>query len=167
MHKKTLISNVIQYLESELAHLCEAANNAHLAATDDQSVAETQYDTLAIEAGYLAAGQSRRVDEIKEAIAILKKLPITKFPNQNKTIVGSIVQLKSDIEAKHWYFILPVAGGFKSSFIDTDMNQQEINFTVVTPHSPMGKALINREHEDDIEIVIGTHVIHDLISVIR
>ena len=68
MDKEKIIQDILNYLRQELSIIQEAANNAHLAATDDQSVAETQYDTLAIEASYLAEGQSRRVDELKLSI---------------------------------------------------------------------------------------------------
>jgi len=66
--KAEVISKILTYLQNELASLSTAAKNAHLAAIDDQSVAETQYDTLAIEASYLAEGQSRRVEALKKSI---------------------------------------------------------------------------------------------------
>ncbi len=60
------------HLKSKIAEAEEAAMNAHHAAIDDQSVAETQYDTLAIEAGYLAEGQSRRIQMLKEELIWLQ-----------------------------------------------------------------------------------------------
>ena len=45
MNKEKLITNIISHLENALSIAKHAANEAHLAATDDQSVAETQYDT--------------------------------------------------------------------------------------------------------------------------
>ena len=68
MNKNKILDAVLSYLYLELSHCEQAANNAHLAATDDQSVAETQYDTLAIESAYLAEGQSRRLIEFKVSI---------------------------------------------------------------------------------------------------
>jgi uncharacterized membrane protein len=68
LNKQQLITIIVSSLSQQLQKAIAAANEAHAAAVDDQSVAETQYDTLAIEAGYLAEGQSRRVTEFQQAI---------------------------------------------------------------------------------------------------
>lgn len=140
-----------------------AANNAHLAATDDQSVAETQYDTLAIESAYLAEGQSRRLIEFKLAIKALELL-LSQLKEEKEEItkivkLGSIVQLHDDSRGENWFFITPVAAGFKFSIA-------EKNFTVITPKSPMAIALINKQVNDEIEVSIGNNkIIDDIIAI--
>ncbi len=47
-NKKQLVDVIVTALKQELQQAIDAANEAHAAAVDDQSVAETQYDTLAI-----------------------------------------------------------------------------------------------------------------------
>ena len=89
-----IIEQVTAQLQQELSLALMAANNAHKAATDDQSVAETQYDTLAIEQSYLAEGQSRRVDEIKYAIQRLHSFPLEALETKLKVAVGAVVQLE-------------------------------------------------------------------------
>ncbi|GAA5138069.1 hypothetical protein GCM10025767_19860 [Thalassotalea piscium] len=59
-----MLEDLITYLKNELSALVNAANSARAASIDEQSVAETQYDTLAIEAGYLAEGQAKRAQLI-------------------------------------------------------------------------------------------------------
>lgn len=101
MDKLQLISKIIKHLEKELKNAILAANNARDAAVNDESVAETQYDTIAIEAGYLAQGQSKRVDEFETAIKafhILKtqKHVIDEFETDTPINVGHLVQLEKD-----------------------------------------------------------------------
>jgi transcription elongation GreA/GreB family factor len=150
MNKKQIISDILTHLELELSATINAANNAHLAATDDQSVAETQYDTLAIEASYLAEGQSRRVDEIQQAKQSLEQLVIRDFKNDTAISLGTLVQLAQDTTEQHWFFIAPAAGGFRG-ILDSQ------NYTVITPSSPMAKALIGKFVGDEIELMIGVN----------
>ncbi|NQZ80920.1 MAG: GreA/GreB family elongation factor [Colwellia sp.] len=159
MNKEKLITDILAYLNHELSATLAAAQNAHLAATDDQSVAETQYDTLAIEAGYLAEGQARRVQEIQQAVTKFKSLDSDKNDIDEPVKLGSLVQLENDKKDQHWFFIAPAAGGYKCKFDGQ-------KYTVITPQSPMGKALIGKYQDDDIELIIGTNKICDFIAAV-
>ena len=163
MNKAFLISNIMQHLEQELVHCKLAANTAHLAATDDQSVAETQYDTLAIESAYLAEGQSRRIIEFESAINHLKQLAAqvkNKDNGANKVIkLGSLVQLYKDSALDKWFFLAPAAAGYKCTIAAN-------NFTVITPRSPVGYALLNKTIGDQVEVIIGNNkLVDDIIAV--
>lgn len=159
MNKKKLINNIITHLQQELTTILTAANNAHLAAIDDQSVAETQYDTLAIEASYLAEGQSRRVVEIKAAINAFTNVVLTDFSDNTPITTGALVQLAQDKNEQQWFFIGPAAGGYRGKV-------DEINFTVITTQSPMGMALIDKALGDEIEISLGGKNLSDVISAV-
>ncbi|WP_077343403.1 hypothetical protein [Pseudocolwellia agarivorans] len=148
MNKKNIIQHVLQHLSTELKTTELAANNAHLAAIDDQSIAETQYDTVAIEAGYLAEGQSKRVDEIKNSIALFEQFHARELKSSPTIVIGSLVQLEKGITNNNWLFIAPAAGGFRCVL-------EENNITVITPHSPMGQALINKEVDDEVSLLIN------------
>jgi transcription elongation GreA/GreB family factor len=150
MNKKKIIRDILVYLEQELSAIINAANNAHLAATDDQSVAETQYDTLAIEASYLAEGQSRRVTDIQQAKHEVEQLVIRKFHENSPITLGALVKIMNEDNVKQWYFIAPAAGGFCGM-----LNEQ--SYTVVTPSSPMAKALIGKFINDEVELMIGVN----------
>jgi transcription elongation GreA/GreB family factor len=156
INKKQLMDVIITALSQELQQAISAANEAHAAAVDDQSVAETQYDTLAIEASYLAEGQSKRVTESQHAIDAYQALEIAKFNETNIVTMGTLVQLAADSTTNHWFFIGPAAGGFRCT-------QAEYNITVITPQSPMGAALIGKKQDDDIEIMLGKNKLEDYI----
>ena len=111
--KQSLVEIIITQLTYELTQAKNAANDAHAAAVDDESVAETQYDTLAIEAAYLAEGQSKRVAEFQQAIAVYEDLSLSDFNDENQIGLTALVQLAADVDDNHCFFIAPAAGGFR------------------------------------------------------
>ena len=157
LDKAELIAKIINQLECELTDCLVAADNAHLAATDDQSVAETQYDTLAIEAGYLAEGQAKRALEIKQAIANYRQLTIREYLPEQAIGLGALVQLAGDQASGQWFFIGPAAGGYKIALADGDEHN---SITIVTPQSPMAKALIGLYCDD--EVLLANRIIDEI-----
>ena len=159
MNKNKIIREILAHLEHELTAIKNAANNAHLAATDDQSVAETQYDTLAIEASYLAEGQSRRVDDIQKAKQDIEQLVVRNFQEKMPISVSALVQLVNKNDGKQWFFIAPAAGGFRGM-----LNGK--TYTVITPSSPMAKVLTGKFIDDEVELMIGLNKRHSEIIAI-
>jgi transcription elongation GreA/GreB family factor len=160
INKKKLVDVIVTALTQELQQAIDAANDAHAAAVDDQSVAETQYDTLAIEAGYLAEGQSKRVSEFQQAIDAYQALTLIEFDEASFVALGALVQLGAESKTNQWFFIGPAAGGFRCQ-------QDQQNITVITPQSPMGAALISKQQDDDINIMLGTNKLDDYIAKLR
>ncbi|WDD98676.1 hypothetical protein SG35_026100 [Thalassomonas actiniarum] len=159
MHKQSLIEKIIRHLQTELENAVQAAEKAHLAATDDQSVAETQYDTLAIEAAYLAEGQSRRIVEFQNALAAYQQLELTPYSEKTGIGLGHLIQLDGDMDKAHWFFLGPAAAGYR-----TQIEEQSI--TVITPHSPMGQALSGKFIDDDICVALGKGELNDFIAAV-
>ena len=157
--KYLLVDAIINELKQKLNQAISAANEAHAAAVDDQSVAETQYDTLAIEASYLAEGQSRRVQELQIAIKDYQQLTLLDFDEHKAIALTALIQLKADTQAQHWFFIGPAAGGFRCQ-----IKAQHI--TVITPQSPMGLALLGKYQDDDIDIKLGAGQLNDYIAIV-
>ncbi len=157
INKQALVSLILDDLKQELNQAISAANEAHAAAVDDQSVAETQYDTLAIEASYLAEGQSRRVQDLQTAINDYQGLKLLDFDKDKPITQSALVQLYADSKDKHWFFIGPAAGGFRCQ-----LAKQHI--TVITEKSPMGLALMGTFIDDDIEVILGHNKLTDYIS---
>jgi transcription elongation GreA/GreB family factor len=155
--KKALIALIVKNLQQELSQAINAANEAHAAAVDDQSVAETQYDTLAIEASYLAEGQSRRVQELQEALLNYQELTLVEFDDNKPIALSALVQLYADSKKQHWFFIGPAAGGFRCQ-----LNEQHI--TVITPKSPIGLVLMREFEGDNIDVMLGNGKLTDYIA---
>ncbi|MBA6328193.1 hypothetical protein H4J46_09620 [Colwellia sp. MB02u-6] len=164
MDKNSIIDQITAQLQQELDLALVAANNAHKAATDDQSVAETQYDTLAIEQSYLAEGQSRRVDEIRYAIKRLQSIPLAALQKKPQINIGSVVQLEKDIDKQQWFFLAPAAGGYRCKLA---LQSNTINIVVITPQSPIGAAMIGKVLDDEINIQIAGKNIADFITMVN
>lgn len=159
-NKKSLVSLIVNELEKELNQAISAANEAHAAAVDDQSVAETQYDTLAIEASYLAEGQSRRVQELQTAITDYQTLKLFDFDDNKVICQSALVQLFADSQKQHWFFIGPAAGGFRCQLNGNDI-------TVITPKSPIGSALMGKLPDDDVEVILGNGRLSEYIACVQ
>ncbi|WNC68248.1 hypothetical protein RI845_17185 [Thalassotalea nanhaiensis] len=132
-------------LEQELKNAINSAEMARLAATDDQSVAETQYDTLGLEASYLAHGQSERAEQIKIQIEQYQNLHIKDFDEHDEVSIGCVVELLSSNAMKQYYFIGPCGGGLK-------IVANDISIIVITPQTPLAKELIGKFQYDIISL---------------
>ncbi|MBB6544324.1 GreA/GreB family elongation factor [Thalassotalea piscium] len=60
--------------------------------------------------------------------------------------LGALVQL--DHEVNKWFFITPVGAGFRKT-----IKQETITF--ITPQSPLGKSLINKQVGDEVHLLIA------------
>ena len=143
IEKQRLINLIIEKLKQELANAVNSANQAHLAATDDQSVAETQYDTLGIEASYLAHGQSERAAMIQQQITSYESLVCKSFKEEDEIALTAIVGL--DNNKQKLYFIGPHAGGLQLKIDNKIVN-------VITPTSPLAEQLIGLSIYDEIRL---------------
>lgn len=144
----TLVSAIIKQLESELATAITASQEAHSSATHTENVADNKYDTLALEAAYLAHGQSVRIAELEESIRAYKHFKRLHFDAQSSIQIGALVDLENENGDITQLFIGPCAGGLCLG--------EKPNITrVITPATPLGKALLHKSIDDDIELKIN------------
>ncbi|CAM4177647.1 GreA/GreB family elongation factor [Vibrio neonatus] len=135
--KEPLRQDLLQVLHAQRLNALKAADSAHGDATHEQSVAETQYDTVAIEAAYLAHGQSQRVADCDAMISCLNSLVLRDFDDLDEISLGAIVTLDNGMTC----WLLPVCGGFK---VDND------KLVVITPQSPLGQMINGAEVGDTL-----------------
>lgn len=64
--KSEILKGFLEEVSREIAALTASARSAHQAATHEESKAADRHDTFAVEASYLAAGQSARVMELEK-----------------------------------------------------------------------------------------------------
>ena len=74
MNKSKLLKCIIARLSHNLDVLFTAAKTAHEAATHEENIPDNKYDTLALEASYVAQGQANRAQELRKSIEIYKHL---------------------------------------------------------------------------------------------
>lgn len=142
--KKALIESLTTHLTEELSVLRAAANAAREGATHEDARAEHQYDTRGLELSYLAGAQAARVHALEAAIETLKTLPVEELPAEAPIRVGAAVEVEGD-EGRRTYFLCPVGGGAKLQLGSSPV-------LVITPSSPVAKAVLRRRTGDVVEI---------------
>ncbi|MEI8645312.1 transcription elongation factor GreAB [Pseudoalteromonas sp. Hal040] len=146
MNKTHVIEHFRFALEAQLQNAKAAAKAAHDAATHEESVAETQYDTLGLEAAYLAQGQAERVNGCYRDIQAFNT--VFKESEFNKVREGALVCLIDEKDNAKWFFMGPSAGG-----LVVTVKEQPIY--VVTREAPLGKQLIGKQIDDEVTLTIA------------
>ncbi|MGS0535674.1 transcription elongation factor GreAB [Pseudoalteromonas sp. SaAl2] len=146
MIKAHVIEHLRFALEAQLATAKAAAKTAHDAATHEENIAENKYDTLGLEAAYLAQGQAERVNDCHLSMIEFEK--VFKESASTKVSIGSLVCVSDEDENTKWYFIGPLSGG-----LSVTIKEQLIY--VLTPHSPLGSLLMNKQKEDELSFTIA------------
>jgi len=156
MNKLNLCSVIIGQLEAALKSASAAADQARATATDKQNIAENKYDTLGLEAAYLAHGQSGRVVQLANALDNFRKL-LTSIQPHDQIEMGSLVSLEDESGVERYVFIGPAAGGELVTF-------EGKNITVITANSPLGQSLMTLATDDEVMTEIAGRKINYLIS---
>ena len=148
MDKKDLLVQLIQHLQQEIDVTMNAVNEAHALASHEQSKPENQYDTLALEAAYLAHGQSERIAELQRQVMLLNHFDFLEYNDDSRIAVGALVCVEEfDIEVNNpdlqWFWLLPVAGGVL-------LNVGEIEIRTITAKAPLADKLLGSYVGDEI-----------------
>jgi transcription elongation GreA/GreB family factor len=139
--KAELKRELLEQLEAQLA----SARAAHAAATEgaisDESRPENDKDTRGLEQSYLARGHAQRVADLETAVAVVGAMQVAAL---SKVAVGALVVVEED-DRERALFVAAHGGGL---VLGGDV-------TVVTPTSPMGRALHGKLADDECELVAG------------
>lgn len=146
--KPTLLKQLCDHLQQEIDATMAAVNEAHALASHEQSKPENQYDTLALEAAYLAHGQSERIAELQRQVLLLNHFDFLDFKPESRIAVGALVCIEDQLVEKQWLWILPVAGGIV-------LHHDEKNIRSITPEAPLAKALLGCYLDDEITLKLG------------
>lgn len=147
MNKPELVQIIIKHLEDKLQIAYASTQRAIDAATDEETVPEHKYDTLALEASYLAHGQAMRVQESEEELRQYRSLVIRDF-SDSAIAVGAYVELIDEHDNEKAFFVGPCSGGLTVQWQDKEV-------FVLTAQSPLGRALMRKEVGEEIAVAIG------------
>lgn len=124
-----------------------AAQRAHETATDDENIAENKYDTLGLEAAYLAQGQQHRLLQCQQDLDTYQELH-KRYCNQEIVKIGSLAIIVDEDDGIRYFFIGSSAGGVK-------LLVDQVEVLVITPDAPLGKALMGTRVDDEVSLMIG------------
>jgi transcription elongation GreA/GreB family factor len=143
LNKQDVIESIQLCLKERLAVSNKAALQAYEQATNEESVAENKYDTFGLEASYLAHGQSKRVIECENDLAVFVKRKSQYQVVRPVVAEGCLVKLIDQTNQMQYFFISPVAGGMKVTL-------KRETITLISITSPLGKCLLGKEEGDDV-----------------
>ncbi len=141
IRKAEVIDKIQQMLTANHRVALESVRSAIDAATNEQTVPEHKYDTLALEASYLAHGQAKRLQECEQDIQAFKSM--SEVRNPTKVVVGCLIRLLDESGIGRWVFFAPSAGGMKIHCGDDEV-------TLVTIQSPLGAVLKGQNVGDEV-----------------
>ncbi|MEN8254971.1 MAG: transcription elongation factor GreAB [Verrucomicrobiota bacterium] len=146
MNKPMILKALLAELEEELRRLQAANEQASAGATDSEARAETKWDTCGLESSYLARGHAQ---QFKALAADVHNLRGFVAPDYSGRLIGigALVEVEMGGEAM-LFFLLHCGGG-----IDLAVEGREV--TVITPESPVGTALLDRQPSDTFSFRAG------------
>jgi transcription elongation GreA/GreB family factor len=140
--KATLRAELMTRLGEMLANARAAHAAAVEGATHGEAKPENDKDTRGLEQSYIARGQAARVVELEHALALIDKLPFAPWPDDAPIAAGALVTAREGTRQQR-YFIAGAGGG-------------EVlaggTVQVVTPSSPLGRALCGKRVSDEAEL---------------
>lgn len=142
--KQQILTLLRERVSADLATMSAAQRAVVDGATHPENKPENDKDTRALEQSYLARGQAQRVVELQDSLNQLKALELRPFTATSAIALGALVTVDDGHEAVH-YFIAPAAGGLR-------VNVNGVEVRVVTPQSPIARALLGKTEGDDVEL---------------
>lgn len=145
MTKEQIVQNITAQLSADLQVFSTAAKTAHEAATHEECLPDNKYDTTALEASYIAQGQANRAQEIRAALENYRTLTLLDFDDDTPIRLTALVTLEEHDGTRRRFFLGPQAGGMK-------IGEREEEIVVITPGSPLGRALLGLHVGDDVPV---------------
>jgi transcription elongation GreA/GreB family factor len=145
LDKRLILDELRRLVHADLGAVAASQQETQAGATHEESKPENDKDTRALESSYLARGLARRVGELQDAATLLDALELRTFADEAPIALSALVALEDgEGEVRH-YFVAPGGGGLKLDISGTKV-------AIVTPPSPLGRALIGKRTDDDVEL---------------
>ncbi len=148
MDKFLLQQQVLERLAEDLLQVEQAARTAHETATHEENIAENKYDTLGLEAAYLATGQARRAEAIRQAIAHWRQFRPRPYDASQGIQLGALVCLVDADDKQQLLFLGPDGGSMQLV-----SGAQPVQ--VISSASPLGRAMLGKCVGDEVALQVA------------
>ena len=148
MDKFVLRQQVLERLADDLLQAEQAVRAAHEAATHEENIAENRYDTLGLEAAYLATGQARRAEAIRQAMASWRRFRPSPYDASKGIQLGALVCLVDSDDKQQQLFLGPDGGSMKLV-----SGAQLVH--VISCEAPLGRAVLGKREGDEVSILVA------------
>jgi transcription elongation GreA/GreB family factor len=149
MDKFFLQHLVLEQLAEDLLLAEQAVRAAHETATHQENIAENKYDTLGLEAAYLATGQARRAEAIRQAMANWRQFRPRPYDASKGIQLGALVCLACSDDKQQQVFLGPDGGSMKL-LSDSQLVQ------VISCESPLGRAILGKCEGEEVLIQVDS-----------
>ncbi len=147
MDKSKVLDALLSALEEELRNAISASQDAADYATNEESRAESRWDTQGLEASYLAAGHAGQARHWAEAIDELKAERLDFLRKYETISLGAFFECEMD-GARQRFIFAGTAGGQVLA-----VNGGEV--TVITKSSPLAHRVVGHRAGDAFELPNG------------
>jgi transcription elongation GreA/GreB family factor len=141
--KRALHEQLCAALRAELDAAIRAHKTTAAGATHEAARPENDKDTRALEQSYVARGQAARVRDLATALAETERMALRAFGPDQPIALGALVAAVED-DTEIVLMLAPHGGGHRVGDV-----------LIVTPQSPMGRALLGKHAGDECEVVIA------------
>ena len=146
--KEELLDALINLSRQQVGDLTRLARGTAAGATHEEARPGDSKDTRALEQTYLARGQAERVISAESDLLVLRSVRCITFSEDSPVAATALVKIEDEGGQSRILFVLPVAGG-------TKLESQGQTVQVITPHSPLGQALLEKSEGDEVEVLGG------------
>ncbi len=145
LDKRAVLEALRERVERDLAALTGSQEAMQAGATHEEARPESDKDTRATEASYLARGLAKRVGELQKARSLLANLALQRFGARDPAALSALVTTEDEDEKQERYFLAPAGGGLR-------LVVGGVAVGIVTPDAPLGDALLGKRAGDDVEL---------------
>ena len=148
MDKFLLKQQVLERLAEDLLQTEQAARVAHETATHEENIAENKYDTLGLEAAYLATGQAQRAEAIRLVMANWRQFRPSPCEASKGIQLGALVCLV-DADGQQQHLFLGPDGGSMKLVSGNQLVQ------VISIEAPLARAMLGKFEGDEVAIQVA------------
>ncbi len=146
--KPALHQDLIRALETARERLLSAQRTSQEGLTHEEARAEGDKDTRATEASYIARGQAMRVEALEAELAKVRSVRVRSFAAGEPVALSALVTLEAP-DGRRTVYLAPAGGGLR-------LQADTVEVHVVTPSSPLGKALIGAAAGQVVQYMKGS-----------
>jgi transcription elongation GreA/GreB family factor len=149
MDKQFLVEQLAERLRESVTVARRASQAAAEVARDGATPAEKREDArVALEFSSLARGQKERASRVAGEISTLDVFRPSKLSPQSAISLGAVVEVEDGAQGRT-FFLAPVGAGIELTGPGGDGF-----LSVVTPISPIGRAVLGRRVGDTVEVTV-------------
>ena len=149
MDKFLLQQQVLKRLADDLLQAEQAVRAAHETATHEENIAENKYDTLGLEAAYLATGQVRRAEAIRQALANWRQFRPRPYDVKKGIQLGALVCLVDSDDQQQHLFLGPDGGSMQL------VNGSQV-VQVISSQAPLARVMLGKCEGEDVSLEVAS-----------